>query len=101
VNNQTGAVQPNSEYYALAHLSMFAQSGALRCHSRSYGPAYVAHKTYPSDITTTALVNPDNSVVLYIYNGATKTKKFQIIDDSTKTGFTASMVAGELSTFTW
>lgn len=101
VNNQTGAVLPNSEYYALAHLSMFAQPGALRCHSRSYGPTYVAHTTYPSDITTTALVNPDSSVVLYIYNGAASTKTFQIIDDSTQTGFTATMVPGELSTFAW
>jgi hypothetical protein len=61
----------------------------------------VAHTTYPSDITTTALVNPDSSVVLYIYNGAASAKTFQIIDDSTQTGFTATMVPGELSTFAW
>jgi glucosylceramidase len=102
VNKQTGAVEPNSEYYALAHLSMFAQSGALRCHSRSYGAPYVAHKSYPSDITTTALVNPDNSVVLYIYNGASTKKTFQIINEATtQTGCTVTMVPGELSTFTW
>jgi glucosylceramidase len=101
VNNQTGAVQPNSEYYALAHLSMFARPGALRCHSPSYGPPYVAYNTYPSDITTTALVNPDKSVVLYIYNGAASTKTFHIIDASTKTGFAVTMLSGELSTFTW
>ena len=45
--------------------------------------------------------NPDSSVVLYIYNGAASTKTFQIIDDSTQTGFTATMVPGELSTFVW
>jgi hypothetical protein len=39
VNNQTGAVTRNPEYYALAHLAMFAQPGALRCESPSYGPA--------------------------------------------------------------
>ena len=101
VNNKTGAVDPNSEYYALAHLSMFAQSGALRCHSPSYGPAYVAKKTFPSDITTTALVNPDDSVVLYIYNGASTKKTFQIIDATTQTGCAVTMVPGELSTFNW
>jgi len=101
VDNKTGAVQPNSEYYALAHLSMFAQPGALRCHSPSYGPPYVAYTTYPSDLTTTALVNPDKSVVLYAYNGAAVTKTFHIIDDRTRTGFTAKMIPGELSTFVW
>jgi len=101
VNNQTGAVTHNPEYYALAHLAMFAQPGALRCQSPSYGPAYVAYTTYPSDITTTALVNPDGSVVLYVYNGARGTREFQIIDASTSTGCTVSMTPGELSTFVW
>ena len=101
VNNTSGAVTPNPEYYALAHLAMFAQPGALRCQSPSYGPAYVAYTTYPSDITTTALVNPDGSVVLYVYNGAPGTREFQIIDASTSTGCTVSMTPGELSTFVW
>ena len=101
VNNNTGDVTENPEYYALAHLAMFAQPGAHRCLSPSYGPAYVAYTTYPSDITTTALVNPDGSVVLYVYNGAASTKTFQIIDTSTHTGCAVSMTPGELSTFVW
>ncbi len=101
VNNETGDVTPSPEYYALAHLAMFAQPGARRCLSPSYGPAYVAYTTYPSDITTTALVNPDGSVVLYVYNGAPGTRTFRIIDTSTHTGCTVSMAPGELSTFVW
>jgi glucosylceramidase len=101
VNNTTGAVTLNPEYYALAHLSMFARPGARRCLSPSYGPAYRAYTTYPSDITTTALANPDGSVVLYVYNGAASPKRFQIIDARNHTGFTATMVPGELSTFAW
>ena len=101
VNNGTGAVTLNPEYYALAHLSMFARPGARRCLSTSYGPAYRAYTTYPSDITTTALVNPDGSVVLYVYNGAAGARRFQIIDARNQTGFTTAMVAGELSTFVW
>jgi O-glycosyl hydrolase len=61
----------------------------------------VAYATYPSDITTTALVNPDGSVVLYVYNGAASTRTFQIVDTSTHTGCTVSMTPGELSTFVW
>jgi glucosylceramidase len=101
VDNKTGDVTQNPEYYALAHLAMFAQPGARRCLSPSYGPAYVAYTAYPSDITTTALVNPDRSVVLYIYNGAAQAKTFQIIDGGTHTGCTVSMTPGELSTFVW
>jgi len=101
VDNETGTVTRNSEYYALAHLAMFAQRGAHRCHSPSYGPAYVAYKTYPSDITTTALINPDGSVVLYVYNGAATSKTFKIIDGRNQMGFTAAMIPGELSTFVW
>ena len=101
VNNDTGDVTQNPEYYALAHLAMFAQPGAHRCLSPSYGPAYVAYTTYPSDITTTALVNPDGSVVLYVYNGAATSKTFKIIDGRNQMGFTAAMIPGELSTFVW
>jgi glucosylceramidase len=101
VDNDTGNVTRNSEYYALAHLAMFAQHGARRCHSPSYGPPYVAYHTYPSDITTTALINPDRSVVLYVYNGAPAAKTFKIIDGRDHKGFTATMIPGELSTFVW
>jgi glucosylceramidase len=101
VNNATGDVTHNPEYYALAHLAMFARPGARRCLSSSYGPAYVAYTTYPSDITTTALANPDGSVVLYVYNGAASTRTFQIVDTSTQTGCSVSMTPGELSTFVW
>ena len=61
----------------------------------------MAHTTYPSDITTTALANPDGSVVLYVYNGAASSKTFQIIDARNGTGLTVSMTPGELSTFVW
>jgi len=101
VDNTTGEVTHNPEYYALAHLAMFAQPGARRCLSTSYGPAYVAYTTYPSDVTTTALANPDGSVVLYAYNGAPGTREFQIIDTSTHTGCAISMAPGELCTFVW
>jgi glucosylceramidase len=101
VNNMTGVVTRNPEYYALAQLAMFAQPGAHRCYSPSYGPAYQVHKVYPSDIVTTALINRDGSVVLYVYNGADTAKTFKIIDGRNNTGFTATMIPGELSTFIW
>lgn len=101
VDNRTGATYANPEYFALAHLSMYAQPGARRCLSPSFGPAYEAYTTYPSDITTTALANPDGSVVLYVYNGAASSKTFKVIDGRDHTGCTVTMGPGELSTFAW
>jgi glucosylceramidase len=101
VNNRTGKATANPEYFALAHLSMFARPGARRCPSTSYGPAYEAYTIYPSDLTTTALANPDGSVVLYAYNGAARARTFQIIDGRDRTGCTVTMAPGELSTFAW
>ena len=101
VNNTTGGVTRNPEYYALAHLAMFAKPGARRCLSPSYGPAYRAYATYPSDITTTALANPDGSVVLYVFNGAARATTFRVVDDRNHTGFTTTMAAGELATYVW
>lgn len=40
-------------------------------------------------------------MVLYVYNGAASTRRFQIIDARDHTGFTGAMVPGELSTFAW
>jgi glucosylceramidase len=99
VNEKTGAVSRNTEYYALARHAMFAQPGTQRCHSPLYGPAYRVHHTYPSNITTIALINPDNSVVLYVYNGARTHMAFNIIDAKTQTRLTATMILGDLSTF--
>jgi hypothetical protein len=45
------------------------------------------------------LINPDGSIVLYIYNGAETAKTFKIVDGRNHSGFTATMIPGELSTF--
>ena len=101
VDNATGAVRPRTGYYALTHLAVSAQPGAVRCASTTYGPAYEAYSVYPSDLTTAALVNPDGSRVLYVYNGRASAVSFQIIDKARGEAVRVTMAAGELSTFTW
>jgi glucosylceramidase len=101
VNNTTGTVSRRTGYYALTHLSAFAQPGAVRCASSTFGRAYNAPSTLPNNVTTAALLNPDGSVVLYAYNGYSSSRTFHIVDARTSRGTKVTMVPGELSTFTW
>jgi glucosylceramidase len=101
VDNTTGAVTRRTGYYALTHLAMFAQPGAVRCACTTFGADYVAYNTYPDAVTTTALANPDGSVVLYAYNGRESDATFRVVDARTGRGTSVTMVPGELSTFTW
>lgn len=101
VDNTTSAVTRTAGYYALTHLAMFAQPGAVRCASTTFGTAYVAYRTYPDAVTTTALANPDGSVVLYAYNGQGADVAFRVVDARTGRGTVVTMVPGDLSTFTW
>jgi glucosylceramidase len=101
VNSKTAALTRRTGYYALTHLSAFAQRGALRCAATTFGRAYDAPGTLPDDVTTAALVNPDGSIVLYAYNGHSTKRTFHIVDGRTSRGTRVTMVPGELSTFTW
>jgi glucosylceramidase len=101
VSNTSGAVTRRTGYYAITHLSAFAQAGSVRCASSTFGRAYTAPDTLPDNVTTTALLNPDGSIVLYAYNGYSSSKTFHIVDARTSRGTEVTMVPGELSTFTW
>jgi glucosylceramidase len=101
VNNTSGAVTRRTGYYAITHLSAFAQAGAVRCASSTFGRAYSTPNTLPNNVTTTALLNPDGSIVLYAYNGYSSDRTFHIVDARMSRGTKVTMVPGELSTFTW
>ncbi len=101
VNSNTGALTRRTGYYALTHLSAFAQAGAIRCAATTFGGAFNAPSTLPDDVTTAALLNPDGSIVLYAYNGYRANRTFRIVDARTSRGTEVTMVPGELSTFTW
>lgn len=103
INSSTGAITRTTQFYAVAHLTKWLQPGALRCLSAgpARGTAYEAYLTYPSTLKHVAMVNPDGSVLLYVYNGTGASVSFQIVDARSDTAFPVTMVAGQLSTFTW
>ena len=109
VNSGTGSVTYNAEYYAITHLSMFLQHGAVRCQSSSYGVPYTAYTTYPTSVVSCAFTNPDGSIVCIVYNGTGvsggvvggSSTTFQIVDARSGQAFPVTMSSGELDTFVW
>lgn len=70
INQATGEVKKNVEYYAIGHASKFVGSDAVR----------IASTTYLRTIETVAYQNPDHSNVLIASNPSEKDQEFQVND---------------------
>jgi glucosylceramidase len=89
INQGTGEVKKNVEYYALGHASKFVESEAVR----------IASTTYAGTIETVAFQNPDNSTVLIVSNPSEKEREFQVSDGGDF--FTYTLPPKSAVTFTW
>ncbi|MGC8954608.1 MAG: glycoside hydrolase family 30 protein [Fervidobacterium sp.] len=69
INQKTGEVKYNLDYYTLGHISKFVRSGAYRIDSYTY-----------SNLETVAFENPDGSKVLIVSN-RTNTNKKVIVEE--------------------
>lgn len=88
IDSRTGAVTRNVEYYVLGHASRFVRPGARRIASDEIG-----------DIANVAWQNPDGGLVLLAFNHGTQAAVFKVRVGAS--GFSATMPAGEVTTFTW
>src|ERR1035437_4881905 len=89
INNSTGAITYNSEYYALAQGSKFVVPGAYRIDSTNY----------TGNIENVAFKNPDGSLVVIAFNAGTASTTFKI-----RTGgqsVSATLHAGAVATYKW
>lgn len=68
IDQNTGEVTRNVEYYAIGHASKFVDPGAVRIGSTSY----------KRDLESAAFKNPDGSVVLIMMNSGEADKSFQV-----------------------
>ncbi len=89
VNNQTGAITYDIEYYTLGHYSKYVLPGAVRVYS-SNTPA----------VATVAFQNPDGSLALVAFNNARTTQTVQIQWGSSQS-FSYTLPALAAATFTW
>ncbi|MBF9239294.1 RICIN domain-containing protein [Hymenobacter sp. BT683] len=89
VNNGTGAVTKNVEYYVLGHASKFVDAGALR----------IASNSNAGGIETVAFRNPDGSKVLIALNNGNGASTFKVQWGSQSFNYT--LPAGALATYKW
>ena len=89
INDGTGAVTRNVEYYVLGHASKFVDAGAVRISSTSVA----------GGIETVAFRNPDGSRVLIALNNSNASKTFKVSWNGQYFNYT--LPAGALATYKW
>jgi len=89
IDQNSGNVTYNSDYYGLGHFSKFVAPNAYRIDSNSFGGG---------NIEDVAFKNPDGSKVLVVYNGG-GTNTFQV--NWNNEAFSYTLPAGATATFKW
>ena len=90
INQSTGAVIYEVEYYALGHASKFVVPGAYRISSNTFGTG---------SIEDVAFKNPDGSKVVIVLNSGTVSNTFKIRAGGQSISYT--LPAGGVATFKW
>jgi glucosylceramidase len=88
VNNSSGAVTYNIDYYTLGHFSKFVLPAGVRVYS-SNAPG----------IVSAAFVNPDGTEALVAYNDSSSSRAFQVTSRGGSFVYTLPALAG--ATFFW
>jgi glucosylceramidase len=88
VNNSTGAVTYDIEYYTLGHFSKFILPGAVRIYSSN-----------TLGIVSAAFLNTDGSKALVAFNDSSSTQSFSVQWGNQSFAYTLPSLAG--ATFTW
>ncbi len=89
VNNSTGAITYNEEFYSIAQASKFVSPGAVRIYS----------STQPGVLDTVAFENPDNTQVLLSANATSQSQTVRVVLDGQH--FNYVVPAKSLATFVW
>ncbi|MGL4512477.1 MAG: glycoside hydrolase family 30 beta sandwich domain-containing protein [Lacipirellulaceae bacterium] len=89
VNNPTGAVTYNEEFYALGHASRFVKPGAVR----------IGSTTIAGTLETVAFRNPDGSEAMIAVNPTGGTQTLRAVRSGRN--FTYTLPARSIATFTW
>jgi len=91
VDNTSGSVSYNAEYYVLGQASKFVKPGAVRIDSNTFGPG---------NVEDVAFRNPDGSTALVVLNAdATNSRTFSV--SAHGRSFSYTLPAKAVATFTW
>ena len=83
-------VTKNVEYYVLGHLAKYAQAGAYRIDSNTFGSG---------NVEDVAFKNPDGSIAVLVFNGASTPSQFSLNWHGQTASYT--LPAGAVATFSW
>jgi glucosylceramidase len=89
INNSTGAITYNAEYYALGQASKFVVPGAVRINSNNFA----------GGIENVAFKNPNGSLVLVAFNAGAASSTFKVRWSGQS--FSYTLPAGAVVTFKW
>jgi glucosylceramidase len=89
INQSTGKVTYNADYYSLGQISKFVMPGAFRIDSN----------TYDNELEDVAFKNPDGSKVLIVSNRTASPKTFKVVWGSSS--FLYTMPGEAAVTFKW
>jgi glucosylceramidase len=89
VDNSTGAITYNEEFYSIAQASKFVMPGAIRIYS----------STQPGVVDTVAFQNPDNTQVLLSANATSQSQTVRVVLNGQH--FSYAIPAKSLATFVW
>ena len=89
IDQSSGNVTYNVDYYALGHASRFLKPGAYR----------IASNTFGSTIEDVAFKNPDGSKVLIAYNASSSQSTFNVLWGNESFNYTLN--PGAAVTFSW
>jgi glucosylceramidase len=89
IDQDTGEITRNVEYYVLGHASRFVLPGARRIES----------DTSVAGLESVAFRNEDGGVVLIVLNGAEAARSFDVAVG--ERAFQASLPAGAVATYSW
>jgi glucosylceramidase len=90
IDQQTGEVTYNEEYYSFGHASKFVFPGAHRIESSLSGAGLLSH---------VAFQNPDGSIALIVLNTSWDQKSFSV--QSGEKTFSHTIPAGAVATYVW
>lgn len=89
INQRTGEVTKNVEYYSLGHASKFVRPGAKRIESTDSS----------GEVKNVAFINPDQSIVAIVLNEDTNLRTINI--QWNKQSFSYELPSRSVTTFTW
>ena len=95
--SSSGALTRSVQFYFLAHIARYVKRGAVRIACNTFAVGMTG-----TDVQAVAFLNPDGTVVTFLYNSNSATQTVTLKDQSAGGSYTSlTMNTGDIATVTW